>query len=210
MGVRLDFKTILIRLGINQAREKRALVTEIRLASAQFRKLREGLNKWIKKEDVLLSESSDSSSYTYGGPSYNGSFLKGRQYITTELFSTFKLVTTTDDGYIDSMTFHQLSNYDVENCKEYKNYDPTKTPSMLQIFYGLRKKYNDTFMFVSGDFDLPEEEKIKLNDLEPTFEEIQEQEARKKKIIDKAAEKKRKRQEYISSIGKPDDTIFPF
>lgn len=181
MSLDISFEKALIRLGISQAREKRAVVTSIIINNSyqKNRELRESLDKWIKRENVLLDESSDSSSYKYGGPSYNGRHLSGRSESTTELFSTFKVITSTDDGYINSITFEKFNTY--EGIEKYENYDPTKTPSMLQIFYGLRKKYSDGSGLVSvdGDFDLSNEERQKLNSLKPTPEEIQQLEKRR-------------------------------
>ena len=208
MSLDISFEKALIRLGISQAREKRAVVTSIIIDNSyqKNRELRESLDKWIKKENVLLGESSDSSSYKYGGPSYNGRHLSGRSQSTTELFSTFKVITSTDDGYINSIKFEKLNTY--EGVEKYENYDPTKTPSMLQIFYGLRKKYNDGSGLVSvdGDFDLSDEDRKKLNSLKPTPEEIQQ--IKKRNELLRAESLKRKQENLSSMLIDPKDIPF--
>lgn len=208
MSLDISFENALIRLGISQAREKKAVVTSIIIDNSyqKNRELRESLDKWIKKENVLLGESSDSSSYKYGGPSYNGRHLSGRSESTTELFSTFKVITSTDDGYINSIKFEKLNTY--EGVEKYENYDPTKTPSMLQIFYGLRKKYNDGSGLVSvdGDFDLSDEDRKKLNSLKPTPEEIQQ--IKKRNELLRAESLKRKQENLSSMLIDPKDIPF--
>ena len=168
MHLNITFEKTLERLGIVQAREKHAVITEIVYMSSDANKLRESLDKWIEKENVCLSKFSEKScTYTYGGPSYNGRTLNGREYTKTEIFSTFQLTTNSDGGHINRMTFSPLTSQDIEDFRKYKNYNPKKTPSLLQIFYGLKKKYKG-IMLVSGYFDIPDEEKSKLNDLEPS------------------------------------------
>lgn len=199
LGIDISFETALIRLGISQAREKRAVVTSITIDNSyqKNRELRESLDKWIKRENVLLDELSDRSSYQYGGPSYNGRHLSGSSETTTELFSTFKVITRTDDCYVNSINFEKLKIY--ESIEKYENYDPTKTPSMLQIFYGLRKKYSDGSGLVSVDgyFDLSDEERKKLNSLKPTPEEIQQLEKRRELL---RVESLKREQENLSRM----------
>lgn len=123
---------------------------ECRVRTDILSKLDKNISLWISEKNVVLDEKNSVETYSYGGTSYNGRTLKGRRYSTTIFFSSFKICKETDDGYVERFSFNKLSESENDRYKDHSNYDLLKSPSMLQIFYGLMKKYDDVISTVHG------------------------------------------------------------
>lgn len=123
---------------------------ECRVRTEALSELERNISLWISENNVLLDKKNDVETYSYGGSSYNGRILKGRKYSETAFFSNFKISKQTDDGYVEHFSFRKLSKAENDSYKDYPNYDFLKSPSMLQIFYSLMKKYDDVVVTVHG------------------------------------------------------------
>ena len=55
-----------------------------------------------------------------------------------------------DDGFIQQFSFIKLSSSEREKYNDHPNFKPDKTPSMLQVYYGLMKKYDNVISEVYG------------------------------------------------------------
>lgn len=135
---------------IAQARQLGVVIQTIKCRTEASEKLITNINLWIAKENVLLDTVTTSKSYTYGGSSYNGRTLTGRQYLKVKYFSNFKILTETDDGYLEGLSFESLSDAELDKYKDYPNYDPSNSPSLLQVAYGLIKKHEGVIQEVYG------------------------------------------------------------
>lgn len=138
----LRAQLILDTIDINTAR---ALGTDIRQIRCNMggqealELLKYNLYKWAENSGLELDEQTEVSSYSYGGPAYNGSTKYGRERYETKIFSTFKVTINTDGGWINSIEFNKV--YPDDKIVSHPKYDPNKTPSMLNLAYGLKKKY---------------------------------------------------------------------
>lgn len=150
-----DERVIFRYLQIINIVQARDLDIDIHTIECQIRtdalsKLDENISLWISEKNVVLDKKNSVETYSYGGSSYNGRTLKGRVHSTTIFFSSFKICKETDDGYIQHFSFKKLSDSESAMYKDYPNYDLLKSPSMLQIFYGLMRKYDDVIATVHG------------------------------------------------------------
>lgn len=123
---------------------------ECQIRTDALSELDKNISLWINEENVVLDEKNSVETYSYGGLSYNGRTLKGRRHSETIFFSSFKICKETDDGYVEYFAFKKLSESENDSYKEHPNYDLLKSPSMLQVFYGLIKKYDDVVVTVHG------------------------------------------------------------
>lgn len=112
--------------------------------------LRSGVYSWVQNNKVLLDERDSSDDYSYGGARYNGRTLRGSSRDNIRFFSNFKLFYNSDDGFIQDFSFIKLSSSEIEKYSDHPNYNTDKTPSMLQVFYGLMKKYDKVISQVYG------------------------------------------------------------
>lgn len=138
---------------INEARERGVFVTEIncRFNSRSNKDLiRSNIIKWMRENDVLLEEKDEKESYTYGGPAYNGRTLTGRVFKSTRYFSEFYVQYSTDDGYTEQLVFKSITPSDLEKLQDKENFDTPGVPDMLQIAYGLVKKYPNEPFRITG------------------------------------------------------------
>lgn len=161
-------KNILSYLEIIDIQQARELGIDIRvinckgISGSDIYSLRSSVYSWVQNEDVLLDEHNSSDKYTYGGTKYNGRTLTGRSNDNIRFFSNFKIFYNSDDGFIQRFSFINLSSSEREKYISHPNYNIDETPSMLQVFYGLMKKYNNVVSEVYGiipDFIYPPLEK---------------------------------------------------
>lgn len=139
---------------INEARERGVFVTEVNcrfISSSNKDLIRRNIEKWIQENKVLLDKKDERKSYTYGGPAYNGRTLTGRTYTRFRYFSKFYVQYSTDDGYTEDLVFKSRSPSDLEKHLDHENFNTPGVPDMLQIAYGLIKKYpNEPFRITGG------------------------------------------------------------
>ena len=150
-----DKGNILRHLKVNSIIQAKELGIEVytikcRSRTNALQKLHENVTLWISKENVLIDEVNTSETYTYGGASYNGRTLQGRKRKNTKFFSNFKICKETDDGYIEHFSFQKLSKSDLDKYENHSNFNIQNSPSMLQIVYGLMRKYDDVIEEVRG------------------------------------------------------------
>ncbi|GAA0809709.1 hypothetical protein [Psychrobacter piscatorii] len=140
-------------MNIKEARDRKVFITEIDcriVSSATRRTIDRNINNWVKKNNILLNEKNSVEKYSYGGAAYNGRTLTGRSYKKERIFSNFCYVASNDDGYVEGMKFRIIYSDEIEKYKTHKNFDTKNVPTMLQIAFGLIKKYKGERFEIKG------------------------------------------------------------
>lgn len=140
-------------MNIKEARDRKVFITEIdcRMISYATRgTIDRNINNWAKKNSILLNEDSSVETYSYGGAAYNGRTLTGRSRGKKMFFSNFCYEASSDDGYIGGMKFRTIYSSEIEKYKTHKNYDTKSVPTMLQIAFGLIRKYEGEPFNIKG------------------------------------------------------------
>nr|WP_181717827.1 hypothetical protein [Psychrobacter sp.] len=156
MGNKLNASNIneyIKNMSISEAKILGIIVTSIQCSSYPSdirRVIDKNIRLWTENEDVLLNAETKVNKYTYGGASYNGRTLTGREYEEHQVFSNFSILSSTDDGYPQKLEFKMITRGQVEKYKEHANYNPQKTPTMLQIAFGLTRKYEGMRFEITG------------------------------------------------------------
>lgn len=153
IGYECDISEYIKNMGINEAR-KQGVIVQIIECSTHGSKgrytLDANIKQWIKNEDVLIDSTFRSESAQFEGLMYEDND-KARVYIEEKIFSNFSIKTRSrvapGPGHL---IFMELTERQLKLCKEHKNYDPKGTPTMLQIAFGLMKKYEDIEISIVG------------------------------------------------------------
>jgi len=133
-------KNYLQSIGIVEARKAGIEIYEIQVIPGMYNEVGKILSKniklWLKNEpDVLKHKKQKIKSEKVYGERF-------REYFDTYYFSKFKLVCASSDGQTTSMNFSPLLESEVlEYFVENDQVAQDKTPDLLQIAFGLLRKY---------------------------------------------------------------------
>lgn len=148
-----DITEYIKNTNINEAREQGVVVIKIdcKFTSKETqRTIERNIREWVKNNNVLLNQDNNVETYTYGGAAYNGRKLTGRSYKEVKAFSEFYIESSNDGGYIESLEFQMKYVNHTEKYGDHENFHTKGVPNMLQIAYGLIKKYEGEKFKIEG------------------------------------------------------------
>lgn len=148
----LDITEYIKNIDITEARRQGITIKSIRCPThpIESRKtLDANLRKWVRNKRVVLAEQGWSDTPRYKGP------FNGQLNIVTfvQIFSNFMKIEKTTTKSLGSgvptyLMFRELVNDEIR--KKHKHYNPEGTPTMLQIAFGLIKKYPEIKIEIRG------------------------------------------------------------
>lgn len=153
----LDITEYIKNIDIKEARKQGIIIKNIRcpIHPLESRKILDAnIEKWIENNKVLIKQRTWTAKFS--GRELRerralGLSNKGNSTGKELTFSNFRIKTqATLEAGQNHILFSEISNYYSLKNKEHPNYNPEGTPTMLQIAFGLIKKYKDMKVEIRG------------------------------------------------------------
>lgn len=150
----LDITEYIKNIDINEARRQGIIIKSIRYQAQPFERehaLEKNIEAWIRNEKVLLDQVSWTVKYSQKERNERKIHGKASHLVWDQIFSNFKIRRKT--GYTSGqryLMFSELTGQEYSKCKSHPKYNPKETPTMIQIAFGLIKKYGEIEVEIRG------------------------------------------------------------
>lgn len=150
----LDITEYVKNIDIKEARRQGIIIKSIRYQSHPLKRgdtLKNNIEKWTEDEDVLLDKRSWGVKYSERERNKRKTIGRASHLVIEKTFSNFRMRTKT--GYSSSdyyLMFGELNEDDYTKYKKHPRYNPQGTPTMIQIAFGLMKKYKELEVEIRG------------------------------------------------------------
>lgn len=151
----LDITEYIRNIDISEARRQGIIIKSIRYQAHPIERgsiLDANIEQWIKNEKVLLDQRAWSVRYSEKERNERNVRGKANHIVIERTFSNFKIITKT--GYSSSQYYLMFGELDgskqYAEDRKHPRYNPKGTPTMIQIAFGLIKKYEKLKVEIRG------------------------------------------------------------
>lgn len=151
----LDITEYIKNIDIKEAKRQGIRIKSVRCQAHPIERggvLDTNIEKWIKNEEVLLNQRAWSIRFSEKDRNKTGrSSRKASHIVIEQTFSNFRIMTKTAyEARKYYLMFAELNEYEESKCKKHPKYNPQGTPTMMQIAFGMIKKYKELDVEVRG------------------------------------------------------------